>query len=73
MDGERGYGDRASGGKEVWRRGWLTAAAELEVCERFEGLRRFEGLFTSRVDERFLLGICAGDGYGGDMAEGEEA
>lgn len=51
----------------------MTAAAELEVCERFEGLRRFEGLFTSRVDERFLLGICAGDGYGGDMAEGEEA
>jgi hypothetical protein len=31
------------------------------------------GVLASIVDDRFLLGSCAGDGLGGDMAKGEVA
>lgn len=69
-DGERAYGDRTSGGNEVCRSGCAGA----DDCDRLEALRRFSGgVLTSRVDDRFLLGSCAGDGLGGDMANGEVA
>lgn len=43
-----------------------------EACEMLDGLRRLTGgAFTSSVEERFLLGSCAGEGRGGDMAEGD--
>lgn len=66
-EGDRGKGDPASGGKDVCRRGWAGAA------ELFDALRRLFGALTSSVDDRFLLGSWAGDGPGGEVAEGEPA
>lgn len=58
-DGERVK--RASGGNDVWRKGCTGT----EDWESVEGLRRFRagGLpLASKLEVRFLLGICAGDG-----------
>ena len=49
-EGERPAGDRPSGGKEVWRRGWVGALA-------WDGFLRFaDPELMSMVEERFLLG-----------------
>lgn len=60
-DGDRVCGDRTSGGNDVCRSG-CTATDD---CDSVEALRRFSagGLpLVSKLDERFLLGIDAGDG-----------
>lgn len=68
-EGERGNGEPASGGKEVWRRGWAAA----EVTESVEAFRRLADPGGAPSDARFLfdMGSCAGDGYGGECAVGE--
>lgn len=65
-DGDRAYGERTSGGNDVWRRGWAGTEDKVDAFRRLPG-----GPLTSSVDDRFLFGSCDGDGFGGDMARGE--
>lgn len=67
-EGERAYGDRPSGGKDVCRKGW-AGADDSEMTEAFR--RLWGGALTSNVDDRLLFGSCAGVGLGGEMAVGE--
>lgn len=67
-EGDRAYGEPASGGKDVCRRGCVGGCEMTELFLRLPG-----GMFMSIVDGRFLLGAGAGDEYGGDMADGDVA